>query len=257
MIYTQLGNRYSSKLVEKELSELELFVQKDKDERGGVVALIREPSNRKALLIVFGQLFLTRLAGNGVIMSYVQLIFQEVQTETTPELNSIIVVSTVFFSSFVCTYFIDSWGRKPLFMSSCIGVAISFFLLGLYFYLKSIEFQYLDQISYLPLISLISYKLAEGIGIGPIIHITCIELFPTNVKAVAVCVTRIFQFVASFITIQLYQITIDYFGQHSVFWLFSVFALLSGLFCAIYLPETKRQSLAEIQVELKKETTVN
>ncbi|XP_044733256.1 facilitated trehalose transporter Tret1-like [Chrysoperla carnea] len=111
-----------------------------------------------------------QLIRNGIIMSYVQVIFQQVDTSTTPQVNSIIVVSSVFISSWICTYFIDTWGRRPLFITSCIGVSIALFLI----------------VSYLPVIGLLTFKIFESIGIGPITHICICELFSTNVKAIAI-----------------------------------------------------------------------
>lgn len=241
----------NTKYVEEELNELEMFVQADRHDRQGIWDLVRVETNRKSLFKIFGLITLLKFSGVSILLSYCQVIFEQVHTTTSAEVNSILVVSSIFLSSWISVKFIDIWGRKPLFLLSCNGVSISLFCMGLYFYFKDHNFPYLEQLAYLPVLSLVVSKVFEGLGFGLIKQIFVMELFPTDVKATAVCVSRIFQSLASFIVIQFYQLIVDNYSQYVIFWIFAFCAIFSGIYVLSFLPETKNKSLSEIQADLK------
>ncbi|XP_066598763.1 facilitated trehalose transporter Tret1-like isoform X2 [Prorops nasuta] len=72
-------------------------------------------------------------------------------------------------------------------------------------------------------------------------------IFPTNVKAKASVILSMYGSALAMIISKLYQIISDAVGEHVVFYGFAIITMLGVVFIYFYVPETKQQSLQEIQ----------
>ena len=85
-----------------------------------------------------------------------------------PNLESIIVGMVAFVFTFVSALIVDRLGRRPLLFVSDLFMAISTGFLGLYFYLQSIQYDGLQSIRWLPILSLCVFVMAFAIGYGAV-----------------------------------------------------------------------------------------
>lgn len=78
------------------------------------------------------------------------------------------------------------------------------------------------------------------------------EMFPSNLRPAGSALTNTFGFLMSNLLVVYYFAVKDIAGLYTVFWTLSMLTLLSAIFHLVFLPETSRLSLEEIQDKLSK-----
>lgn len=111
----------------------------------------------------------------------------------------------------------------------------------------------LPAYKFIPFAGIISSNIISTLGFYSIITVIPAEIFPLNVKAVAMTYICIFGGMLNFVIAKGYQSVKDYSGLYGVFWFFAAASILGGIFSVIYVPETKGKSLRQIQIELQGE----
>lgn len=153
---------------------------------------------------------------------------------------------TIFSSSIV-----DRAGRKPLLIISITGSAVALFLEGLFFYVKSAKIVDVSSLEFLPVALLILFVIIFSVGMQSIPILMLGELFPTSVKAFALCLADIYYSVVATLASKFLQLMKDHYGMHMAFFGFSAFSVLGLLFIIFFVPETKGKNLEEIQAFLQ------
>lgn len=77
------------------------------------------------------------------------------------------------------------------------------------------------------------------------------ELFPTDVKAYALCLADVYYSIMATIASKFLQVMKDNYGMYVAFYGFTIFSLLGVIFIIFGVPETKGKNLEEIQALLK------
>lgn len=210
--------------------------------------LFYERSNREPF-IVMCMLFLSiQFSGKIPILAYCHSIFESAGNSHIPAYVSAIITGLVQLVALIySTMTIDKSGRRPLLIMSCAGCALSLGSLAVYFFIKDKLLIPTDHFDWVPLVSLIVYNFVFNIGLGNVPFIMVGELFPSDVKSVAVCLTSICLPCASVLNIKLYQYLVNVYGNYMSFSLFTLTCVISGLYCYFRVPETKGKSLEEIQ----------
>ena len=139
-------------------------------------------------------------------------------------------------------------------MVSSIVQMVTLLVLGLYFLLKEELQQDVENISWLPLVSLMVYIVAFCQGPGPLPFIIMSEILPPKAKGIGGAIVASFCWFLSFVLTNTFQTFIDFLGRCFVFWLFAFMCAVSVLFVYFKVPETKGISLQEIQLMLSKDT---
>lgn len=99
----------------------------------------------------------------------------------------------------------------------------------------------------LVLIAILLYVMAFAISFGPVMWTMLSEIFPSNVKGIAISVVGFFNSLVSYAVTQLFPWELSNLGPTITFALFAIMALLSLLFVLKYVVETKGKSLEEVQ----------
>lgn len=159
---------------------------------------------------------------------------------------SVQLVVIIFSSSIV-----DKAGRKPLLMISSTGSAVTLFLQGTYFYVKEQTTVDTSSFEFLPIIILIVFVVIFSVGMQSIPILMLGELFPTNVKAYALCFADIYYSIVAMAASKFLQLTRDNWGLYVAFYGYSIFSFLGLLFIIFCVPETKGKNLEEIQEILR------
>lgn len=95
------------------------------------------------------------------------------------------------------------------------------------------------------------FSIISTIGYDTVIHVIPAEVFPLNVKSIAMTSMNLFGGVVTFSSVRGYQVFKNLTGLCGVFWIFAVMCLLGAVFSYTVVPETKGKSLREIQMELQ------
>ncbi|XP_048508261.1 facilitated trehalose transporter Tret1-2 homolog [Athalia rosae] len=225
----------------------------DKQNAASYKDLVLVPGNRKALIIVLGLVIAQQFSGSMAILSYSGLIIDAAGSSLDSNISLIIIGLVQVGSSVLCIFVVDLAGRKVLLLGSALGVAVSLGAVAVYFQLQAAGID-VSSISLLPLLGLGVFLFAYAIGLGPLQQVVLGEVFPYNVKALAVMVTTLTGSLGAVTVAKLYQIVADLWGIQASLWGFAGITVLSALFILFFVPETKQKSLLNIQEQLHKTT---
>ncbi|KAI4491219.1 hypothetical protein M0802_010315 [Mischocyttarus mexicanus] len=208
-------------------------------------------ANFKALLFTVLLASFQQLTGINVVLFYMGSIFDAAGSSLDPNIATIIVGAVQIAASFVTPFVVDRLGRKLLLITSGIGEIVTLGALGLYFYLQKYEDKEVaESIAMLPVISLVIFIATYCIGWGPLPWAVMGEMFAPDVKSKASGITVSMCWLLAFFITKFASDITSAFGNHTTYWMFGVFCLISVLFTIFILPETKGKSLKEIQDEL-------
>lgn len=146
----------------------------------------------------------------------------------------------------------DRIGRKPLLLISCVGVAVAMLGEGLYFYLQDALGADVSSVSWLPTVGIALFLIMDPLGIIPVPYVLMGELFPTNIKEIAVSTTTLYGSTMAFLVTKYFMPVANAFGLYTPLWFFGAVAVLGAIFLIVFLPETKGKSFTEIQSILNK-----
>lgn len=127
-------------------------------------------------------------------------------------------------------------------------------MVGVYFFLQQvigIDDESSNPFRFVVFVGIIISIVISSVGFDTLIFIIPSEIFPLNVRSVAMTVLNIFSAFITFIVVKGYQPMEDWTGLYGVFWLYAIMACTGAIFTYVFVPETKGKSLREIQVELQ------
>lgn len=151
--------------------------------------------------------------------------------------------------AYVSTTLMDRAGRRFLTLISCIGMAISHCLVGLFFYLQENNHD-VSSISWLPVIALSTYIVTYCSGVGPVPFVVTSEIFRLNVSSFATTLCFIFYWGITFASIQTFDKAMLFLGASGCFFMLASFCLATLVFAYFMLPETKGREREDIVNEL-------
>ena len=99
----------------------------------------------------------------------------------------------------------------------------------------------------LVLIAILLYVAAFAISLGPVMWTLLSEIFPGNIKGIAISVVGFFNSLVSYTVTQFFPWELTNLGPTITFAIYAVMALLSLLFVKKYVIETKGKSLEEVE----------
>jgi len=105
----------------------------------------------------------------------------------------------------------------------------------------------------LVLIAILLYVAAFAISLGPVMWTMLSEIFPGNVKGIAISIVGFFNSLVSYTVTQFFPWELTNLGPTVTFAIYAVMATLSVLFVYKYVVETKGKTLEEVQELLIKE----
>ncbi|KAJ8730222.1 hypothetical protein PYW07_017260 [Mythimna separata] len=242
------------KVLEEELLALQANVKNEMKHSSSVQELFLGPQYRKALIIGAGLKITQMLTGAVVIRQYLGWIMDETKLKMEQSVVIIIYAAITFVVSLMSSVLVDRVGRRPLLVYSYMGTGASLAIVGIYFFLQEVvhvSFETLTTLSFMPLAGIILSNVVSTLGFSSLIFIIPAEIFPMNVKAIAMTCLGILGCVLGFVISLAYQRIKDFCGLAVVFWIFAAFAFFGGAFCYFLVPETKGKDLREIQAELQ------
>ncbi|KAF5280030.1 hypothetical protein FQR65_LT03285 [Abscondita terminalis] len=235
------------------LKEIQEYVDKHVTNKSSLIQLVFDPCNRRALFIAWALKTLLALSGVLVLLSYLQKLVDESGSSISPEVSSIILSAINLPSALVAVFLIDKLGRRPIYYISCCGCVVASLTLGTYFYLK--EVGDVSDVLWIPTTCLCVYIILANLGINLVGDVVLGEIFSMNVKSVASSLSLIYAFTINFFVFRFFQPIADEVGIYTVFWILSVVSVFGFLFSIFVLPETKKKTFLEIQMQLNKKMT--
>ncbi|XP_028781650.1 sugar transporter ERD6-like 16 [Neltuma alba] len=139
----------------------------------------------------------------------------------------------------------DKSGRRPLIMISAAGTFLGSFMTGAAFFLKGHSLL-LGSVPILAVGGILIYVAAFSIGLGPVPWVIMSEVFPIHVKGTAGSLVVLVNWLGAWLVSYTFNFLMSWSSPGTLF-LYAGCSLLTILFVAKLVPETKGKTLEEIQ----------
>ncbi|KAG6445904.1 facilitated trehalose transporter Tret1 [Manduca sexta] len=248
---------------EKELDNLlsskQADVNKEMERSSSTKELFTGRQYRKALIISAGLKATQILTGSVTIKEYLGPICRESNIPKYHERTVLLVFGAVtFVVGIMSTMLVDRVGRRPLLIYSYFVTGLSLVVVGAYFFLQDVirvNHDFLAIFGFIPFLAILIANIVSTIGFNSLVSVIPAEIFPLNVKAVAMTSLNVFGGVLGFLVAKCYQNVKDLVGLTAVFWIFGTVGIVGGFFTYFVVPETKGKNLREIQLMLEGDYT--
>ncbi|CAG0900098.1 unnamed protein product [Cyprideis torosa] len=209
----------------------------------------------RPVLLLVPMIILRNCTGWMAIQSYSLSIFQTAGSGSISPRIAAITLGSIQFLVFLCSgYAMDKFGRKRISLYSSVIMGVSEIALGTAFYMQTRE-SYAGVREHLPWISLTSMMVAMSayaLGVGGMHTVLVNELIPVQIKSHATGIMNAFNQFINFLILQTYFIISERVKPYGVFWMYGSSCFGLALFAIHLLPETKGQSIMEIERRLTK-----
>lgn len=209
-------------------------------ERQSWSGLLR-PGVRRALVVSAFLAVLIHFSGVNTIVDYAPAIFQSAGWKVDGALLSTLMVGvTEFAFTLVAFWVIDRYGRKPLYITGSVGMAVT--LTWLLIAVAAGRFH-----GGLVLVLILTYLAFFAACVGPVFWTLLPEIFPNDVRGLAMTVPVLLQWVANAVVVLVFPYAFHQIGKQVTFGFLALMALLQALFTWRFVPETRNKTLEEIE----------
>ncbi len=187
---------------------------------------------------------LNQLTAINSILLYAPEIFRQAgfHSHTSDMEGSVLIGLINFIGTIIGTLIIDKVGRRSLLMFGTLGVTLSYFFLALT--------MHWHWPSFCSLAGLLTFIFCFAVGPGSMVWLIMTELLPSNIRgkglALALFANSLTSWGVSTIFLQM-KANIGLIHTYLIFGFFTFFYFILAL---KYLPETKKKSLEQIQVDM-------
>lgn len=232
-----------------ELEEFQEQIDEGKSRKQSFRVLFSSRAVVRATIAVMGLLSFLSFSGINVVIFYAEKIFAAGTSAIKPQISTMVIGVMQVVMTYFSGLLVDRAGRRVLLLVSDSIMSVCLLCLGFYFWAKQNDYD-VDEISWLPLVSLSTYISTFALGFGPIPGIMMGELFSPEAKGVALGVVCILASILEFIVVKGFHNLLEWFDFAITFWIFACNCLVGTLFVYFLVPETKNKPLQQIQDEL-------
>ncbi|HLT50653.1 MAG TPA: sugar porter family MFS transporter [Arenibacter sp.] len=213
-----------------------------KEEEGKIGELFR-PKTRGVTIMTMVLALFQAITGINVIMYYAPRIFLSAGAGVGDAYgHSIIIGSVMVAFTIISLFLVDRIGRRPLMLIASLGMGVSLMLLGL-------AFPNAQEGGILMLFYALSYVSFFSVGMGGIYWVVVSEIFPNRVRGRAMTISVIFLWGGNFLVAQFFPLMLSALKEQ-VFFVFALSCAICFVFIYLFVPETKGQTLEDIENRL-------
>jgi MFS family permease len=147
----------------------------------------------------------------------------------------------------VAVFIVDKIGRRRLLLGGMCLASISLSLAGLIFYFD----MHTPLMVWATFSFLMLYIAGYCLSIGSLFWLIISEIYPLNIRSVAMSFVTAMQWGASFVVTLTFLSIVDAIGMAFTFWIYAFVCLLTFMFCHYLVPETTGVTLEEIENNLR------
>jgi SP family sugar:H+ symporter-like MFS transporter len=192
-----------------------------------------------------------QFVGINVVFYYGEVLWRSAGFTESEALQVNLASGTVnVASTFVAIALIDRLGRRPLLLAGSIGMALTLGGLAFCFSLGTLDAH--EQLTLSPQIGRVALVLANlyvfcfGVSWGPVVWVLLGEMFPNQYRAVALSVAASIQWIANFVITVSFPVLLAKLGLSLSYAVYAAFAVLSLVFVARSVRETKGRTLEQM-----------
>ncbi|GAB0093633.1 TRET1 [Sergentomyia squamirostris] len=203
--------------------------------------MLRRPEFYKPLFIMMTFFVFQQLSGTFVLMVYAVKFSISAGVTMDPFLFTVILGMTRVVGTAFVACLLDALGRKKPAIFGGLGMGFSMFGMALCIWNPSSMTQMMAAVL------VIFHTFASTVGYLVIPFAMIAEVYPQRMRGFASGITVSFAYLLSFTTIKIYPTLLATIGSDYVCFLYGSVAFLGVLFIYIFLPETNRKTLQEIE----------
>ncbi len=215
-------------------------------QESGSLAQLFQPGMRGVLVMGVALAVLQQVTGINVFLYYAPEIFKKLGSGTDSALLQTVVVGAVNMAfTVVAIWTVDILGRKPLMLLGFFGMGLSLFSLG--------HASYVQRIEAWALLFILGYIASFALAVGPVTWVILSEIFPNRIRGRALALCTFCLWLANWVVSQTFPMMnenpglIQRFHHAFPFWVYAALCVVSMVFVAVWVPETKGKSLEEIE----------
>ena len=204
------------------------------------------PQVRVALFIGVTLAILQQVTGINTVIYYGPQIFAlaGVSSASAAILATALVGVVNVVMTLIAIIWSDRWGRKPLLYAGCTGMFIALCALSIAFALPRAG----GALHTIALISLMVYVGSFAFSLGPILWVLVSEIYPLSIRGLGMSIATLANWVGNFLVSQFFLTMIQRFGRPETFAIYAFMCIVTIVFVATQVPETKRELLERINV---------
>ena len=229
--------------------------------------------------LVLMLMFFQQFSGINAVIFYASDIFKQAGLDSKYDVNlvSVVAIGVVqIIATLVSVLLVDFLGRKFLLTVSSTGMALSSFVLGIYYYIftnhcgsclgpssKCVDSNASLHVhdsspcdstdfGYLAIVSVVVFIISFSLAWGPIPWTSMSELMPNHVRTLAGSIATFTNWTFAAIITSFFHSYAQAITQTGAFWTFAIIMVLAIVIVILFLPETKGHSLEEIQEHFEK-----
>ena len=227
-------------------------------------------------ILVLMLMFFQQFSGINAVIFYASDIFKTAQIPLDVNLVSAISIGVVqVMATLLSVLLVDKLGRKILLTVSSVGMGLSSFVLGIYYYIlvhhcencllgpHSVCHHSRPSLNitspcntanfgYLAVVCVVFFIISFSLAWGPIPWTMMSELMPNRVRTLAGSIATFVNWAFAAIITSSFHSIADKITGAGAFWIFAGIMAFAIIFVVVFLPETKGHTLEEIQENFEK-----
>ncbi len=203
------------------------------------------PRIRPILIIGLVLAAFQQWCGINIVFNYADDVFTSAGFGISSSLFNIVITGVVnLFFTLVAMKTVDGWGRRKLMLFGSLGLAITYLVLGISYYL--------NLNGYIVLIIITLAIAVYAMSLAPITWVVLSEIFPNRIRGAAMALATTVLWIASTLLVLLFPFIKELFNISGAFWIYAAICFSGYLFIRARLSETKGKSLEEVENEFTK-----
>jgi SP family galactose:H+ symporter-like MFS transporter len=211
---------------------------------------------RKPLMVAVWLAIFQQITGINAIIYYANQIFASAgfTTEasqaavTTWAIGGVNVLATL-----IAIAFIDAIGRRKLLLAGLTGMGISLAVVGTAFRFIAPNGMAAaaagpSTAGVVTVVALVAFIICFAFSLGPVTWTVINEVFPARVRGRGVALATAVNWGSAFLVSQFFLSLVGAIGSSLSFWMFALFCAIGWVWVYRAVPETKRQTLEQIQL---------
>jgi sugar porter (SP) family MFS transporter len=221
------------------------LAQANREEPGGsILKALASRGVARVLILGIVLAVLQQWCGINIIFNYAQEIFAAAGYQVSGILFNIVVTGTVNLAfTFVALFTIDRFGRRYLLLRGIAGLAVIYIVLGSF---------YRYHVKGMPMLLLVLGAIAcYAMSMAPATWVVISEIFPNRIRSSAMSIAITALWTACFLLTYTFPFLNAALGASGTFWTYAAICIAGYIYLRLNLPESKGQSLEEIEIRLR------
>jgi SP family sugar:H+ symporter-like MFS transporter len=207
---------------------------------------------RPIVWIGIGLAVFQQLVGINVVFYYGTVLWQSAGfSESNALLINVVSGALSIGACLIATFLIDRIGRKPLLMIGSIGMSITLSCMAIVFFQAIVQeggdLKLEGQSGLIALIAANLYVIFFNMSWGPVMWVMLGEMFPNQIRGSGLAVSGLAQWLSNFAVTMTFPILLSGIGLGGAYGLYAACAVISILFIAKFVYETKGRELEDMQ----------